>query len=325
MNRLGRPRLGGPQRRYGQADDYRRLRREQDSAGGQGKPERNPRARHSRVPSWAPADGLERSLLFRRPGPKATWPSCGLSPMAVRSGTADEVLPCVSLTSAEKTTSIRVLALPDSPTSRSVTHPTTIQAKGDSREAYVPTEQSTPEENPWLPVAHADPRRSGHSGASSSQGSQASGCLIVDAASSSTGEGLCREQRLRRRADYLRCYRRGRKRRGSLATLHYTPNRQSDTRLGITASRKVGKAVVRHRVKRRVREIFRRWPGRSTGDRYDIVVHLVPGAGEAPFDRLKNEIEHLLSTLERGSAPRRNRNPRSDHRTRGRNSKVSSG
>ena len=36
-------------------------------------------------------------------------------------------------------------------------------------------------------------------------------------------------------------------------------NEHGETRLGVTASRKVGKAVVRHRTKRRVREIFRRF------------------------------------------------------------------
>lgn len=124
------------------------------------------------------------------------------------------------------------------------------------------------------------------------------------------GERLSRHHRLRRRADFLRCYRRGGKRRGSLATLHYHPNEQREVRLGITASRKVGKAVLRHRVKRRVREIFRRFPGRRDLPALDVVVHLWPTAGRADFSTLRNELERLLSSLRH----RELRRPRSGRR-----------
>lgn len=115
--------------------------------------------------------------------------------------------------------------------------------------------------------------------------------------SSSKGEGLGREQRLRRRADYLRCYRQGRKRHGSLASLHFHPNEIREARLGITASRKVGKAVVRHKVKRRIRDIFRRWPQRNSLPALDIVVHLKPIAGTSDFSSLRQEVERLLARL----------------------------
>ncbi|HEY7215351.1 MAG TPA: ribonuclease P protein component, partial [Thermoanaerobaculia bacterium] len=55
------------------------------------------------------------------------------------------------------------------------------------------------------------------------------------------GERLTSEERLRRRTDYLRCYRTGRRRHGPLAILYFVPNQLGHPRLGITASRKVGK------------------------------------------------------------------------------------
>ena len=105
--------------------------------------------------------------------------------------------------------------------------------------------------------------------------------------------------RLRSRADFVRCYRRGLKRHGSLASLHFHPNESSDPRLGITASRKVGKAVVRHRIKRRVREIFRRWRGRRGLAGVDVVVHMKPAAAVADFDHLRSELERLLAKAAR--------------------------
>lgn len=110
-------------------------------------------------------------------------------------------------------------------------------------------------------------------------------------------ETLCRHQRLRRRADYLRCYRRGRKRHGSLASLHFHSNEGQDARLGVTASRKVGKAVVRHRLKRRIREIFRRFQHRGRLRPVDVVVHLKPAAAEAAFADLAAEVGRLLESL----------------------------
>ena len=110
-------------------------------------------------------------------------------------------------------------------------------------------------------------------------------------------EGLRREHRLCKRADYLSCYRRGRKRGGSFLIVYFQSGTSPEARLGITASRKVGSSVVRQKVKRRIREIFRRWPGRPALDKVDLVVHLKPEAGKAPFLLLREDLERLLGAL----------------------------
>ena len=69
------------------------------------------------------------------------------------------------------------------------------------------------------------------------------------------GERLTPAERLRRRTDYLRCYRTGRRRHGPLAILYFAPNQLGHPRLGITASRKVGKAVERQRLKAEVQRL----------------------------------------------------------------------
>ena len=121
-------------------------------------------------------------------------------------------------------------------------------------------------------------------------------------------ERLPRTQTLRRSADYVRCYRKGRRLGGSFVRLHHAPNRLGHPRLGITASRKVGKAVVRNRLKRRVREIYRRWPGRAGMPPVDLVVHLLPAASTTDFQTFRDELMNLFERV----AARRTR-----QRTRG--------
>ncbi|HEV8582352.1 MAG TPA: ribonuclease P protein component [Thermoanaerobaculia bacterium] len=111
------------------------------------------------------------------------------------------------------------------------------------------------------------------------------------------GERLSSEERLRRRGDYLRCYRTGRRRHGSLAIIYFAPNQLGHPRIGITASRKVGKAVARQRLKRRIKEIYRRWQDRSQLPAVDMVIHLKPEAGKSDFPALRAELLRLFSGL----------------------------
>lgn len=115
------------------------------------------------------------------------------------------------------------------------------------------------------------------------------------------GESLRRAEGLRRRADFQQCYRTGRRRRGSLVILYFRkrPPEPPHARIGITASRKVGGSVVRHRIKRQIRESYRRWGLRRELPPLDIVVHVLPAARHAEFQALKSELLDLLAPLTR--------------------------
>jgi ribonuclease P protein component len=64
--------------------------------------------------------------------------------------------------------------------------------------------------------------------------------------------------RVRKRPDFQRAYTTGTKRVGPNCVLYVCPNESSVTRLGVTATRKIGNAVRRNRAKRLIREAFRR-------------------------------------------------------------------
>ena len=70
------------------------------------------------------------------------------------------------------------------------------------------------------------------------------------------------------------------------------PNRLTLSRYGFSVSRRVGKAVVRNRVKRLLREIFRLTPLEPG---WDIVFIARPAAATADYASLKKAVEGLLS------------------------------
>jgi ribonuclease P protein component len=67
-------------------------------------------------------------------------------------------------------------------------------------------------------------------------------------------------------------------------------------RLGITVSKKVGKAVLRNQVKRWVRESYRRLSG-LVPDGLDLVVVARPGATGCGYRATAAELEGLLRRL----------------------------
>ncbi len=71
-------------------------------------------------------------------------------------------------------------------------------------------------------------------------------------------ESLSKEERLRYRKDFERVYRVGKRIYLPYITVILAPNSLGLRRIGLSVSRKFGKAVKRNRAKRILREIFRR-------------------------------------------------------------------
>ena len=73
----------------------------------------------------------------------------------------------------------------------------------------------------------------------------------------------------------------------SLLVLYARPNRTGKNRIGITAGKKLGKAVVRNRVRRRLREVYRLNEDKFQPG-WDIVVVARSRCITADFDKLTN-------------------------------------
>jgi len=84
-------------------------------------------------------------------------------------------------------------------------------------------------------------------------------------------QGLCRSQRLRKKSDFLAVRLQGGTVRDGLLLIGFLENDRAFTRLGLAVGRRLGHAVCRNRIKRIIREAFRRErPGFPKG--LDLVV-----------------------------------------------------
>src|SRR5206468_11993342 len=117
-------------------------------------------------------------------------------------------------------------------------------------------------------------------------------------------ERLRPEDRLRKKAEFDSAYATGHRIPSTSFTLIAVPAKEGRPRLGVTTSRAVGNAVVRNRVRRRLREVFRR-NRHAIAPPLDIVVHVRPGAGEIAYSSLELELENAL----RRYGKRRRREP----------------
>jgi ribonuclease P protein component len=77
--------------------------------------------------------------------------------------------------------------------------------------------------------------------------------------------------------------------------------REPVRRLGVTASRRVGGAVVRNRMKRAVREWFRWSRHRMDGD-LEVVVIVRSGAAELLSAEIGEQLDRLLGRWRRASS-----------------------
>ena len=101
---------------------------------------------------------------------------------------------------------------------------------------------------------------------------------------------------LRQNRDFKRVYSRGRSVAGSLLAVYVRPNRGATNRLGLTVGSKLGGAVVRNRVRRRLKEVYRRHEGVLLSG-YDMVLVARSRSVDASYWDLERELLRLFARL----------------------------
>jgi ribonuclease P protein component len=97
---------------------------------------------------------------------------------------------------------------------------------------------------------------------------------------------------LRRRGDFARVTRRGKRYAGTYLTCFVADGRRR-SRVGVTVGGSIGGAVVRNRLRRRIKAILDRYPLSAPPWR-DVVFIARPGAGELPYPALVDEVARVF-------------------------------
>ena len=109
-----------------------------------------------------------------------------------------------------------------------------------------------------------------------------------------SGHQFPRSSRICRKADFEEVFSKGVRwsTRHLRAVVHEAG--RDESRLGLAVSRKVGNAVVRNRLKRRLREIFRVERSLAPAHR-DLILIPRPGCSDLDFQKLRLEVIDLIS------------------------------
>lgn len=98
---------------------------------------------------------------------------------------------------------------------------------------------------------------------------------------------------IKKNSDFLEVYRRGKAVAGKYAVLYFFPHKEITIKAGISASKKLGNSVIRHRLKRIYKEIFRlNYQHIKTG--FNLVIVVRKAAVKVSYSDLDKDFLSIL-------------------------------
>ena len=104
---------------------------------------------------------------------------------------------------------------------------------------------------------------------------------------------LKQQYRLKKKYQFNYVYRVGRSTNGSLCVLYFAPSKNKNVKVGISVSHKIGGAIIRNKIKRKMREAVYKYILQIKKD-FNIVFIAKNAITTATYAQIEQEIELLL-------------------------------
>ena len=117
-------------------------------------------------------------------------------------------------------------------------------------------------------------------------------------------QGLPKQERIRKSDDFTRILRGGKRTRGRLLDLRWCvddPSGEAPNRIGVAVGRRIGNSVLRNRLKRRIREAYRRNKGELPCRGISMIILATPQLVGRNAPEVEEEIRRLLRDLAESS------------------------
>lgn len=161
-----------------------------------------------------------------------------------------------------------------------------------SDEAVIPPAQQAPHQQAWIPGPDGHEMGPGHAFAPPQEGAQAvdrSHSLQARSELTARSERLTRANRLGRVSDIRHCQVTGQRRRSRYLEIMWADNSTGHPRMGLIVPKFQSSAVARNRLRRRLREVWRREIAPMQPS-WDLLVRAKREAYAAPYAALRAEL-----------------------------------
>jgi ribonuclease P protein component len=99
--------------------------------------------------------------------------------------------------------------------------------------------------------------------------------------------------KLKKNYEFKKVYNEGRYYVEKYVVMYIIMNNSASNRVGFSVSKKVGNSVIRNRVKRLIKEVYRQYSG-NTKMGYDIVFTARVGSAEADYKKIESNIVSII-------------------------------
>ena len=155
-------------------------------------------------------------------------------------------------------------------------------------EKNIPAQQEKEKEKPWLSGQDENQRRPTHHQAQTTKGKKKNGWLMK--------ETFRPRERIRNKRDFLLLFKEGKRYKDKYFNLIYFPNNLSFSRMAVIISKKVGNAVTRNKMRRWIRDLFRR-NKEFLKDNLDILIIVKKDIQETSWTTLRENYLRAIKSI----------------------------